>query len=745
MSRIPYQFFEEYIFRTPLFSRSKFYENTDKDEISDVDLKEIYMHPVFQEAIYLASPYLHGELRDWLNSEKEHLPKKSQKLKNSLLKYYIRMSTRSIPFGLFTGVGLGRFAQETFNPFAKEQRLLKDNIIRDTKLDMHFLVSLSDCFTNVPTIKNQLLFYSNNSIYIVGNTIRYIEYEYAEGKRDYIISSAPFSEELKSILDFSKEGKTISQLAAILVNEEITEEEAMEFVEELIDNQVLVSELEPNVSGIDFLEVLIAVLNKIEEKEITQILVLIREHLNKLDLNVGNSTSDYHEIEKLIQSILISKGQTKIEYEQKYLFQTDLYFGDTLTLSSEWKKRLKETIVFLNKITLSQKETYLDKFKKAFQERFENQEMPLAYVLDTEVGLGYRQDHPIKGVHPYLEDLVLPGSQEKQPVKIQLNPFQQILNEKLQENWTDRKYSIELFDEDFKNFEEKWDDLPDTISFIAEMVSENNQEKLVVDLGSGNAANLIARFCSEKSQVQNLTKAIAIKEEELNPDCILAEVIHLPEARIGNVIRRPMLRQYEIPYLAQSVLADDHQIPVSDLYISLKNNRIVLRSKRLNKEIKPYLSNAHNYSANSLPVYHFLCDLHSQNKRPGLYFNWGDLKDIYQFLPRIEYKNTILSKAWWKITEKEIAQSSIFESYEADNKEELLSELRIWRAKRNIPQWIQWVQSDNKLTINLENYDLAKVFVDTIKNLKSIVIEEFLYNENSDFMHQFIFPMYKEN
>ncbi|KFF75327.1 hypothetical protein HX13_03645 [Chryseobacterium sp. P1-3] len=62
-----------------------------------------------------------------------------------------------------------------------------------------------------------------------------------------------------------------------------------------------------------------------------------------------------------------------------------------------------------------------------------------------------------------------------------------------------------------------------------------------------------------------------------------------------------------------------------------------------------------------------------------------------------------------------MAQSSIFKHYEAENKEKLLSEIRNWRRKRQIPQWIQWVQSDNKLTINLENYDLVKIFIDTIK------------------------------
>ncbi|WP_295202945.1 lantibiotic dehydratase family protein [uncultured Chryseobacterium sp.] len=730
MSHFPYQFFDEYVFRTPLFSRKKFQEIAGNDQISIVELRSMYSDPVFQEAIYLASPYLYTKLKEWVDSGKELLLSEDQKLRNSLLKYYSRMSTRSIPFGLFTEVGLGKFS-----PILSKSNY--DSVFRDTKLDMHFLVGLSNHFVKDPEIRRKILFYPNSSIYNVRNRIRYIEYDYTNGKRDYIISSAQLSNELKNVLDFSQQGKTIQQLSDILINEQITKEEAEGFIEEIINNHILVSELEPNVSENDFLDSIINILNQIKSEELERTLISIKNKLNEVDKKIGNSVSIYFEIEDLIKLL-------NAEYDQKYLFQTDLYCKDHIFLSTYWKKELKKAIRFLNRITISQQDTYLERFKKAFYERFENQEMPLAFVLDTEIGIGYRQDITTKNLHPYIDNLNFPTFQDKSNLKIELDFFQQILNEKIQENLLNNQNKIELSDEDFESCQENWDDMPDTISIIAEIISENNQEKLSINGGGGSsAANLLARFCSEKSDIHILTKEIAKKEEELNNDCILAEVIHLPEARIGNVIRRPMLRKYEIPFLAKSVLPKENQIPIDDLYISLKNDKIVLRSKKLNKEVKPYLTNSHNYSVNPLPVYHFLCDLYSQASPRGLYFNWGDLKNIYQFLPRVEYKNIILSKASWKIKEKEFTQFSIFRDNDIENKEGLLSEIRNWRNIRKIPQWVQWVQSDNKLTINLENYDLVKIFIDTIIKLKSIIIEEFLYNENDDFKREFIFPMYK--
>ncbi|WP_312392392.1 lantibiotic dehydratase family protein [Chryseobacterium sp.] len=722
MSHFPYQSFEKYIIRTPLFSREEFQKKVECKELSEIEIKKICLEPIFQEAVYLASPYLYEEINQWLNGQK----KLSDKLKNTILKYYSRMSTRCTPFGLFSGVGLGDFNDEI-------KRLPNSTQIRDTKLDMHFLVALSKSFEKNPTIKNKLLYFPNTSIYIVGNKIRFVEYEFLEGKRDYIISSAPISEELEQILKFSISGKTIFQLKEILTNKDVTDEEAVEFIQELIDNQVLVSELEPNVSGEEFLSVLIKKLKRLNADSEVRLLISIQEKLENIDEKIGNNSNLYSEIEELIASF-------QTEYEHKYLFQTDLYHTNEFHLSNSWKKKLKNTIRFLNKITLANKDTHLEKFKKAFLERYETEEIPLSIALDSEIGIGYRQDFSSKGIHPYLDDLIIPLGKSRINQTIQLNAVHQILNDKLQESILENQNIIKLSDDDFSDFEEKWNDLPDTISFMTEIISEHDVEKIMINGGGGSsAANLLGRFCSKKSEIQNLVKEITKKEEELNSDFILAEIIHLPEARIGNVVRRPTLRSYEIPYLAQSILPKENQILINDLMISIKNNRIVIRSIKFNKEVKPYLTNAHNFSINSLPVYHFLCDVCSQNKRSGLYFDWGGLKNIYKYLPRVEYNNVILSKAQWKVEEKDV-QSLI--SLIA-GKDEFLSELKNWRIKRKIPNWIQWAKSDNTLTMNLDNYDFAKLFIETIKKEKTIIIEEFVWNKNDDFARQFIFPFYK--
>ncbi len=729
MAQFPYQFFNNFVARAPILSYRHFQKLFSQEEFDENKIKDIFSNALLQEAIYLASPNLYKELFKWISQEKQFSKKEQQRLINTFLKYFSRMSSRCTPFGLFSGVGLGIFGNENSTMCVNTSQKF-----RDTKLDMHFLGALSQHLLTIPKIKKNILFFPNSTINKIGKKIRYLEYESKNGKRDYIISSAPFSEELKTIMDFSKDGKTFDQLISTLTNDEFSQDDVQEYVVELIDNQVLISELEPNVSGDDFLDILILILERIEASNEKEILISIKNKMIALDLHFGNPDLVYLEIEELIKKL-------NVNYDQNYLFQTDLYFDQKNQLSYLWKKELKKGISILNKITEASEQSYLNDFKKAFYKRFENEEIQLSYAMDTEVGIGYRQDLSTLGVHPYVEDLIIPSLKQKQKLEIKLNSFQILLNQKLQGALWEKCTLINLVDEDLEDFDENWDDLQETMSFMTEIISEGGHEKLYLNHGSGNAGKLLGRFCSEKSDIRNFVKEISLKEQELHSNKILAEIIHLPESRIGNILRRPQIRNYEIPYLGNSTVPKESQISIDDLYLSIRNNKLILRSKRLNKEIVPCLTNAHNYSTNSLPTYHFLCDFSTQDTRSSLLFHWGGLIHIYNFFPRVEYRNIILSKAKWKITLKEINHFASL----MNNRKQLMYEIKKWRKKRQIPEWIQWIKSDNTLLINLENSGLVTMFLSSITNEKTVLIEEFLKYEKSDFTNQFVFSIFKSS
>jgi hypothetical protein len=83
-----------------------------------------------------------------------------------------------------------------------------------------------------------------------------------------------------------------------------------------------------------------------------------------------------------------------------------------------------------------------------------------------------------------------------------------------------------------------------------------------------SAAKLLAVFC-KNAAIHNLTKR-SLKRKNISSDKILAEIVHIPESRTGNILRRPILRDYEIAYLSNSGVSRDYTLDINDLMVSIK-------------------------------------------------------------------------------------------------------------------------------------------------------------------------------
>ena len=98
----------------------------------------------------------------------------------------------------------------------------------------------------------------------------------------------------------------------------------------------------------------------------------------------------------------------------------------------------------------------------------------------------------------------------------------------------------------------------------------------------------LARFCHASPRLAELVQGHLRAEEAAHAgNAVFAEVAHLPEGRVGNVVCRPALRQYEIPFLTTPGVPGDSQLPLADLALALRDGRLVLRSRRLGREVVP--------------------------------------------------------------------------------------------------------------------------------------------------------------
>ncbi|SHF41277.1 lantibiotic dehydratase family protein [Chryseobacterium sp. OV279] len=730
MEKITYGILDKYALRTPLLScNAEFFKTVSFD-----DLERLTDNPVFMEALYIASRDFYNTLISFRNTKNKLDPKAYF----SILKYFSRMSTRCTPFGLFAGISVGTFTGEESKTVVGQINDFKNHV----QLDMNILFSVIQIINQNKEVRKYLQYFPNTSIshYTYTDTLKYIEYKYISGIRNHLLTSIETSDILQAILEKTKDGTPFTSLVEMLVAEGFEEDDSNDFINELIDSQILISELEPYTTGDDILDF---ILGKIKDiPELHSLYTFLNEIKNTLSaVDTPGKTDNIEKYEQVGTAL----HSTEIKMvDDKNLFQSNLNTNLIQnTLSASLKKDLMAGVKILNKLGKKTSNPSLDQFKNTFYTRFQDQEVPILEVLDSDTGIPYgmsqnKTESPLlKGLH-FKMDRNANGASPQDGIA---NSFLY----KLSETYLSGSYSIHINDEDLKQLSDTWDDLPKTMSVSTEIYEKDQKPVIHISgcMGS-SAANLLMRFSNSNKDVYDLCSEIIDKEDQyLNDQVVFAEITHLPESRVGNILLRPALRKYEIPYLAKSNIDPSCQISLDDLYVRLIEDRIVLKSKKLNKYVIPMLTNAHNYTNPFLlSIYRFLCDIQYQNTRMFLNFDWGALSRSFVFYPRIEYKNIIISKACWYLKPNLITRFK--------DKENLADELKKWRSEIKMPAEMVLVEADNKLYFNLENPVYQNLFIDILQKKRDLVLEEYLYSEynsivknekGEDYCNEFIFSL----
>lgn len=737
---------DSFVLRTPIFSiesLSKFYELVEGKH-NPFTPKEMLL---IEEAIYLASPDLYAEWQRWKNKELTDIPK-IKKLQISLLKYFKRMCTRCTPFGLFAGCTTGNKTDTTHIN-------LQVNIgfKRHTRLDMNFTCALAQELSKNPMIKKHIKYYPNTSIYELGEQLRYVDYHYAGKRRVHQISSIAQNYYIDQILrKAEKAGLYYSEMMACLLEDDVDAELAEGFINQLLGTQLLVSDLEPSVTGTELIEQILEVFEGIqhrlqgsdEKQELAGIynrLKSIQETVKQLDQEMGNPVGLYQDLQTQIEAVGVG-------YEKSKLLQTDLFTqGNHCTLDHDSFARIRSAVELLNRLTPRQGVPTLKRFAERFTERYETKEMPLLEVLDVETGIGY-----IEGKDGDSSDIIkqVPIAGRSSEPTVNWTNLQSFFLKKLTKAMKDEAFEIQLNDDDFNKGEASWEQTSETLSCMVKHFGykEGTAQLYLATAGGTSAANLLGRFAHGAPEILQLVKQIAQREQDNQNEAALAEIVHLPESRTGNILMRPVFRTYEIPYLAKPSVSKEHTIGVSDLMVSVSQGNIYLRSKRLNKRVIPHLSNAHNYKMNALPVYHFLCDMQHHNRQTAFYLPLGQLQNEFNFLPRISYKGVILSLASWRLAKKD------YQTLLDCKPEDLKASAEKWKIEHKMPDHIVLADGDNELFVDLNSQWSLKVFRQTIKKRPSIQLKEFGYHTEApvvkdkngeSFTNQMVLVFEKEN
>jgi len=661
-------------------------------------LKAVFSRPEIREALFLASPDFVDSLPVWLQNPES---KRGQRVERALVRYFSRMVARATSFGLFAGISVGEIGSETQIVLAERERYE-----RHTRLDMNYLARLSASLADDPVFKSSLLYRPNPTLYPAAERFHYFEERIVEGYRSYHLVAVDPANEFTAALNRAREGARFSELTQTLLSTGAPSLAwANEYIEELIDAQVLVGDLGASITGTDPLRQLIAEFKAHPNaNNVTAVLNQALSQIKAIDASgLGVPAERYHAVVKTLDELA-----PFVEVNQH--FQVDLIKPvQHAQISNDLLDEIIGGVELLQQ--LAAHNTAMDEFCRRFQARYGLKEVPLVEALDENLGVGFDFNT--------LRDVV----------QRETAPPEGLLFKKVYEAVQTGATEIALGAGELSSLARAHSQqFP--IAVTANVVIIRNRHANarpddywfeIKDVIGPSGANLMARFCNENNSLRLLVDQHLRAEEELRADAAFAEIVYLPENRMANILCRPVLRSFEIPYLGRSGAPPERQIPVTDLLISLSSQRLVLRSRSLECEVLPRLTSAHNFLLEqNLSTYQFLCLLQRQQTTVWSGWDWGALESL-NYLPRVTAGRLILARARWNLVKDELI------SFSRPQGMERYRRVQQWRRRWKLPRYAALIDDARELLVDFDNVLSIDTFVESIKKQnRATLVESFV-------------------
>jgi lantibiotic biosynthesis protein len=699
-----------YLMRAPVLPAETFFQLTALLAIDKTDLQEIEaFHTAaiarcYQElqslisqsgielAVATASLSLFEELQRF---HRGGFSRKTERAFSRLLRYIVRMCTRPTPFGLFSGVAMGTFADQTN---ARLDTPVIDRI--RTRPDMNWLFMIIYQIEQELEIVAQLHVTTNQTIHFAGGRVLLPNAD-IYGQSDSRALSLRATPPVRYALERARQAIRYADLhrELIMAFPTATSAQVDRLLWQLWENHFFLSNLRPPFAHEAPAQYVLDRLSTLQGVEsTTTILQSVLEEAEALDrAGAGGSVTLLRNLARHQEQLVADNGKQ----------QLPLQIDAALHLSSSSLNKevgaaaaqAAETMLRLGR--LSHGLSHLQQYLAAFQERYGiGQEVPLLDLLSPENGL----DAPAAYQNPTRTYPLLPLNPE-----IEVKKLDAALCALFTKAISDRSIEVELTDEWIQQFEQWSPTLEEAPLSLDIYLQVHAASREALDRGEWKAAigpnwgamaggRTFGRFFDllGKAGVEKLQQFIR-REEALAPEKIFAELSYLPQrARAANVVVRPCLRSYEIVIGTTPSVPLENVLQLDDLVVGVHNKRFYVRSLRLGKEV--IVCQGHMLNPLIAPnVCRFLLEVGQSSILTLLPFDWG-LVSQQPFLPRIVYGRVVLRPAQWKLSAATIKTV-------ADGSETVrwFTELQHWRAEWRVPRYVYLTYADNRLLLDLEH------------------------------------------
>jgi hypothetical protein len=410
------------------------------------------------------------------------------------------------------------------------------------------------------------------------------------------------------------------------------------------------------------------------------------------------------------------------------------------TLGAGVVDELIRGVALLHRLARRRPRPDLDGFRRAFERRYGGRTVPLLVALDPDRGVGFGDPPPPSGVAGWLSP---PPASRTPPA---WGRREDLLVERLAA-LAPGDLELALGPADLEAMEEPDPPpLPAALAVLATLAApseaaiDRGRFRVLVDVAGGpSGAWLLGRFCHADPRLEEEVRRHLADEEALDPDAAWAEIVHLPAGKFANVVVRPVLRRYEIDCFGPSGAPPAQQLALSDLQLSLREGRLVLRSSRLGCRVIPRMTSA--YQADSGPAaFRFLCALQVAEVTGGVAWDWGAL-DGFPFLPRVTAGRLVLARARWRLR---LAEPGGLGAGRIGH-----PEVDRWRRNRGLPRLVSLVEGDRALLVDFDNLLMAESFAAMAAERGEVVVEEVfpgpeelcVHDGVGRFVHEFVVPL----
>ena len=621
-----------FMVRSPVWSIDDFFKLLKQPDLGAY-LSHLFETDSFlREAIFIASPSLHHALSDLQKKSK----KEKEQITSSLLKYVLRMTSRSTPFGLFSFVSLGAWNS------CGNAMLDLTKIDKRARPDMGWLVQTFDKICDELKQSKLLQVKSNPLVYQFGGRA-FLNYMRKKSGNESTKLSIRYNFLTQTILEIAKRTVSIEELGAKVLEKHPTLdlEKIHGVIEKLIEQQLLCLALFPSLlTNSPYNDLL----NNLEQSpELTSAFAGL--------FKASAPIEEYNLMPPGQGEKLLARVQDEMAASNKApsYVQVDAFYKDTISIPSHVSQELNNAAEVLWKLSYKMRGvSSLSAYHVKFLEKYNSDRLvPILELLNEEMGLGIPDiysETPRNGAQAIEEDY----------------GWKKWIRSEWISSIHERREEIELTDEILAPLTKhvKKENAALSFELFCEIVSDSAEQ---VDKGEFNiiftgkttqAGSVFGRFIdclgdNAKNQLQKLL----LDEEALDPSCLFAESSYTPVSdRSGNVAIHPPLRRLALDLSHQDALTS--HIRLEDIYVGATKNRLFLTLNGSQKELVVTQGDVLNPIMAPIPL-RLIRDISFNRREPFHPVIWDEL-DSFPYYPRVRYKKTILSLARWRVDKAEL-------------------------------------------------------------------------------------------